>query len=810
MRRLVGCLVMAVACTGMLVRSAQAEVTAEEVRQAIQNGVDYLKTRQKADGSWPESTNQPGGVTALVTLALLYCGEKPDAPHVAKALDYLEGIEPTRTYAASLQTMVFAKAAPDRYKRLIQRNANWLARTQLNNEFSVGDWTYGYDLQGALGDNSNSQFALLALHEAERAGAKVDPVIWQRAKECWRNCQNPDGSWSYSPLPRKREVRQANGVRSVKVAVAAHGDGTGSMTCAGITSLIIANGALYEGDARVVGDRIQCCVRGDSADDPCIQNGLKWLADNFSVAHNPGNNSWLLYYLYGMERVGRMTAQRFIGGHDWYREGADQLLRMKGCLADAWDGGMPVIQELVVGEINTSFALLFLSKGRRPILLAKLKHGNETDWNQHRSDVANLTAFVETRWQQDLGWQVVDLKAANVDDLLQSPVLFLGGRNSPLPNAPGQKQEIAQTIRDYLDRGGFLLADANCGGAGFDQGFRELMGLVFPEPEYKLRPLPPEHPVWRAEIPVPSQHMRTLLGIEFGCRTSVVYCPVDKRVGVRPSLSCLWELSRTRRDRPYGPKVQSQIDAGMAIGINVMAYATNRVLHYKDEIPRTQEKPAPGDAAQRGKLLIGNVRHPGGCNVAPRALRNLLDTFAHELDVRVVPAEEPVALTDDSLFEYHMVFMHGRNAFRLTDAERRQLKLYLERGGMLFADAICSSDPFSTSFRTEMAAIFPDRKLTPIPAQDPLLTRTYGGFDLASATRRDPQQAGNQGPLTVVLHNGPPELEGIRFDNRYGVVFSHYDVSCALEGHETLEFPGYIAQDAARIGLNVLLYSLQQ
>jgi len=41
--------------------------------------------------------------------------------------------------------------------------------------------------------------------------------------------------------------------------------------------------------------------------------------------------------------------------------------------------------------VGTSFALLFLSKGRWPVLLGKLQYGPGNDWNQHRSDVGNLT-----------------------------------------------------------------------------------------------------------------------------------------------------------------------------------------------------------------------------------------------------------------------------------------------------------------------------------------------------------------------------------------------------------------------------------
>ena len=47
------------------------------------------------------------------------------------------------------------------------------------------------------GDPSNSQFALLALYEAERAGVKVNEKTWRLALQYWQQIQNPDGSWGY-------------------------------------------------------------------------------------------------------------------------------------------------------------------------------------------------------------------------------------------------------------------------------------------------------------------------------------------------------------------------------------------------------------------------------------------------------------------------------------------------------------------------------------------------------------------------------------------------------------------------------------
>ena len=54
-----------------------------------------------------------------------------------------------------------------------------------------------------------------------------------------------------------------------------------------------------------------------------------------------------------------------------------------------------------------------------------------------------------------------------------------------------------------------------------------------------------------------------------------------------------------------------------------------------------------------------------------------------------------------------------------------------------------------------------------------------------------------------------PVLEGILIDGRLVVVFSPYDLSCALENQASIECKGYVREDAAKIGINVLLYAMQ-
>ena len=401
-----------------------------------------------------------------------------------RALDHVRDISPDKTYVVALQTMVLCMAEPQKDLLLIKRNVQWLE--DLQNKGSgdrKGAWSYSQQFPG--GDRSNTQFAMLALHEAERVGVPVNPQVWARALQYWVKKQNTDGSWGY--------FENAEG----------QSPGTGSMTSAGVTSVYIASLRTTASDAEVTANGLQCCApRGTNEAVQSMENGLSWIGNNFTLQTNPGAGTWLMYYMYGIERVGRMTSHRFFTSrdfknYDWYRMGAETLVARQDALAGYWKGESNAEQN---PQISTSFALLFLAKGRRPVLVSKAKFGTTDDWNHHRADLANLTNYVETKWKREfplgLSWQIIDLENASVEDLLQTPVLYISGSQSP------PIMDTAKKLRDYIDRGGFIFAEACCGNNGFDTGFRDFMDRVFDEPEYRLKPLPPEHPIWTAEEPV--------------------------------------------------------------------------------------------------------------------------------------------------------------------------------------------------------------------------------------------------------------------------------------------------------------------
>jgi hypothetical protein len=120
------------------------------------------------------------------------------------------------------------------------------------------------------------------------------------------------------------------------------------MTTAGVACLTICQEGLWRSRRFRGADRkkLQAAIR----------DGLVWMQVHFSVSENPGEPHALhhLYYLYGLERMGMLSGTRWIGQHDWYKEGADLLLEMQ----DAYRGGWG-------GPVRSSFAILFLKRATR-------------------------------------------------------------------------------------------------------------------------------------------------------------------------------------------------------------------------------------------------------------------------------------------------------------------------------------------------------------------------------------------------------------------------------------------------------------
>ena len=241
-----------------------------EVRRAIHDGVKYLKRQQRADGTWTDFAGQPGGVTGPVHAGLAQCrrrsGRRPHPARPAQARARPDGSADHLQPVAANDGLL---PADPNVLLQIKRNVVWLQENQITDGPRKGAWSY----PGGNGDNSNSQFALLALYEASgrstpRTGVHVDAA------------RLATGQGLLGRLP---ELRRLLGLLQGV-------PGTGSMTCAGIASLVIANDMVSQPDAKVNGDRIQCCGQGDMENDASSGQSTGW-DENFTRRAQPRRRS---------------------------------------------------------------------------------------------------------------------------------------------------------------------------------------------------------------------------------------------------------------------------------------------------------------------------------------------------------------------------------------------------------------------------------------------------------------------------------------------------------------------------------------
>ena len=460
------------------------DVTGREVRAAILRSVDALKKSQKPDGAWPDYA-QEGGVTALVTYALLQAGVSPDDRGLAAALEQVRKTPNQSTYVVALKTLALVSAYPgtpiimavrdeDTYRASsgfarsqadIQACADWLVPMQSPG----GGWGYGKFAAAtstvavpATGkqddaalrrayerpDLSNTQFAILALAEADRAGAKVPADVWQRADRYLRTSQLPGGGWGYVFVDRDPE------------------EAYGSMTAAAVASLFLC------------GDRLTGKEPADAAADrlASAQAGLDWLADHYTLKENPNRaTAWYYFWLYGLERAGVTSGRRLFGQHDWFREGTALLV-----------GGQRPDGSWTDRPYEDSLCLLFLAKGYKPVLVQRMMW--EGQWRKDPRDLDHLVRFLDKRiGGEPVAWQTLRSDAP-LSDFLAAPILQISGR--------GSVRMIAAAVphlKEYVEQGGLILFDAEGGDADFLESVHRILAEQFPES--KLEPLPADHPI---------------------------------------------------------------------------------------------------------------------------------------------------------------------------------------------------------------------------------------------------------------------------------------------------------------------------
>jgi hypothetical protein len=375
-----------------------------KVDQAIDKAIAFLKRTQRKQGAWDPSGMAQGhlsGATALPALALLEAGVPADDPVVQKAAESLRPhlAKLSKTYELSLALLFLDRLGDPQDKAAIRslalrliagqcRSGGWDYRcptlsagneealpellrqweeasagnkarpaipkalkvlTVFQDPRQLADWedppfppgsnAHEWLFTGHT-DNSNTQFAILALWVARRHGLPLGPTLRLAARR-FEVSQNPDGTWFYQYLrehggpPHQRTVR--------------------SMTTVGLLGLALREGVRPDKEAPAGAQDLQV-LRGFAAVSRFVGEPTGQMRGPLPMTD--------LYYLWSLERLAMLYDLPTIAGKDWYRWGAEILVANQARSGEweRWESGPFDFRATYGPTPNTSFALLFLKR----------------------------------------------------------------------------------------------------------------------------------------------------------------------------------------------------------------------------------------------------------------------------------------------------------------------------------------------------------------------------------------------------------------------------------------------------------------
>jgi hypothetical protein len=720
---------------------------------------EHVQKRPSSDPKYSTDAGQWGGRTAIAVYALLASGVDSQDPRLMPSIKWLKSADIVGTYALSMRCQVWLMLP--RTKETRQKAEADLERLQQAYNSSVkgpGLYLYTYltnKRDNMLIDHSVSQFGVLSNWACAQLGIEIPKQYWKDVDKRWTYDQQSDGGWFYSD----------------KATGTDHPAEQASMTAAGVATLFITQDYVHQTDG------IKCV--GNLKNDH-IDRGLKWMADHTSEwtpQANFGGYDMPGYTLYGVERIGVASGLKYFGTVDWYQYGADWCVKNQdksGC----WNGGDNIP--------NTALCMLFLARGRAPVLINKINYENAAGpdagkpgpWDQRPRDVANFVRWMGAQTERDINWQITNLDVSE-DELHDAPFIYLAG-NHELSLKPEQIEKIKQ----FILHGGMALFNSDCGVAEgapnpFIASVSKLGKAMFPD--YEFRDLPESHPIFTNEQYPPSRWKKKVLfrGLSNGVRELMVMFPND------PAKS--WQLQET------GGSGHEEAYQGMD---DLILYGTDKqdllvkgqsfLIKKDDKITATKS------------VKVARLKYDRNWNPEPGGWDRLAALMHNQTKVDLTT--ETVDLNGSPITGYKIAHLTGTSSFNLTPAQQTQLKDFVQHGGTLVIEAAGGSAEFAQSAEALLNKMYPGELKDPLPASDPVFKigvpkteirfRHYARAQVLGSTRT-------------------PQLKAIAINGRNAIYYSRYDLSAGLVGQPIDGIIGYEPESASEIMSAIIIEAMK-
>ena len=369
-----------------------------KIKASIEKGVAYLRSK---------AANQYGGYNALCIYAMLKAKAKPSDPAIAAVLlKIIRKVSASgeyrppehHVYEAGVDLMALEAADPEKYKSHIVAITKYLLGEQLPS----GSWDY--PAKNNNGDTSITQYAVLGLWAAKRAGVDVPTDAWNRAADWYIKTQlkgEGGGAFAYHPAASVAGDLDKNPSHSMTAAGAGslmvtrlflhpNAKGLGAPAKKEKTPQARATGApkfgvLQSIDFEKLEDENRKVAAAPKAQKPeptdarlsvgaidaSVKGGANWLSRNYAIVDVKGLQKWPLYYLYGLERMCALAEIDKFGDRDWYADGSTHLVGAQKS-DGSWMGQGTANGAATGSPEGTAFAVLFLTKSTARILNKRL------------------------------------------------------------------------------------------------------------------------------------------------------------------------------------------------------------------------------------------------------------------------------------------------------------------------------------------------------------------------------------------------------------------------------------------------------
>ena len=174
------------------------------------------------------------------------------------------------------------------------------------------------------------------------------------------------------------------------------------------------------------------------------------------------------------------------------------------------------------------------------------------------------------------------------------------------------------------------------------------------------------------------------------------------------------------------------------------------------------------------------------------------------------PGIAAVRATDPDIFRCPFLFMTDPGSVTFTEAEVEGLRLYLLKGGFLWADDLWGNRAWNY-FETEIRRVFPEHEIEEVTPEHPMFSALYGVKEVPQipsyqSWRRSGGQTSEFGAETAI-----PHIRGIFDEDGRPLVIISFNTDIADGWEREGDVPHFFynfSPQAYGLGINILIWTM--